>query len=109
MLDEQGIDRIDLLKVDVEGAELDVLRGIEARHWPLIRQAVVEVEGWRQNGDAVREVFVSHGFTVRAEQDPVQEAGDLGLVFAVRRRDVCAQPRPGRPFEWSSAALVSRP
>lgn len=84
VLDEQGIERIDLLKVDVEGAELDVLRGIEDRHWPLIRQAVVEVEGWRQNRDIIREVFISRGFTVRAEQDPVQEAADIGMVFAIR-------------------------
>ncbi|MFB7510348.1 FkbM family methyltransferase, partial [Streptomyces broussonetiae] len=79
-----GIDHIDLLKVDVEGGELDVLRGIEGRHWPLVRQAVVEVERWQQNGDAVCEVFLTHGFTVSTEQDPVQRAGDIGMVFAVR-------------------------
>jgi FkbM family methyltransferase len=84
VLDEHGIDRVDLLKVDVEGAELDVLRGIEDRHWPLVRQAVVEVEGWQRNRDSVREVFTSRGFTVAAEQDPVQAAADIGMVFAVR-------------------------
>ena len=84
VLDEQGIDRIDLIKIDVEGAELDVLQGIEDRHWPLIGQAVVEVEGWRQNCDTVREVFIGHGFTVSAEQGPIQEAADIGMVFAVR-------------------------
>jgi FkbM family methyltransferase len=84
VLDEQGIDHIDLLKVDVEGAELDVLAGIEERHWPHVRQAVVEVERWQQNRDTVREVFLTHGFTVSVEQDPVQQAGDIGMVFAVR-------------------------
>lgn len=84
VLDEQGIDRIDLLKVDVEGAELDVLGGIEERHWPLVRQAVVEVEHWRQSRDTVCEVFLAHGFRVNAEQNPVQEAADIGMVFAVR-------------------------
>lgn len=84
VVDEEGIDRVDLLKIDVEGAELDVLRGIEERHWPLIRQAVVEVEGWAENRDTVCEVFDAHGFTVRAEQDPVQQAADIGMVFAVR-------------------------
>jgi hypothetical protein len=84
VFDEQGIGHVDLLKVDVEGAELDVLRGIEERHWPLVRQAVVEVEGWARNRDTVREVFRAHGFTVSAEQDPVQLAADIGMVFAVR-------------------------
>lgn len=40
---EQGVERIDLLKVDVEGAELEVLAGIDEQHWPLIRQLVLEV------------------------------------------------------------------
>lgn len=84
VLDELGIDRVDLLKVDVEGAELEVLRGIEERHWPLVRQAVVEVERWQQNRDTVREVLLAHGFTVHTEQDSVQRAGDIGMVFAVR-------------------------
>jgi FkbM family methyltransferase len=84
VLDEEGIDRIDLLKVDVEGAEHEVLRGIEERHWPLVRQAVVEVEGWAENRDRIREVFATRGFTVEAVQDPVQEAADIGMVFALR-------------------------
>ncbi|EOD61169.1 methyltransferase [Amycolatopsis vancoresmycina DSM 44592] len=84
VLDEQGIDRVDLLKVDVEGAELDVLRGLEDRHWPLVRQAVVEVEGWGQHRETVRDVFTARGFTVEAVQDPVQAAADIGMVFAVR-------------------------
>lgn len=29
---------MDLLKIDVERAELEVLAGVEAAHWPLIRQ-----------------------------------------------------------------------
>ena len=32
-----------LLKVDVEGAEAEVLRGVRAEDWPAIRQVVVEV------------------------------------------------------------------
>lgn len=39
----QQLDRVDLLKVDVEGAELGVLDGIDEDHWPLIRQIVLEI------------------------------------------------------------------
>jgi FkbM family methyltransferase len=84
VLDERGIDRVDLLKIDVEGAEHDVLCGIEDRHWPLVRQAVVEVERWAENRVRVRDVFAGRGFAVEAVQDPVQRAGDIGMVFAVR-------------------------
>jgi FkbM family methyltransferase len=41
---DYDIGRIDLLKVDVEGAEMDVLAGIEDRHWPIIRQISMEIE-----------------------------------------------------------------
>jgi FkbM family methyltransferase len=40
---ESGVERIDLLKIDVEGAEMDVLEGIEDAHWPLIRQVSMEI------------------------------------------------------------------
>ncbi|MGR8931051.1 MAG: FkbM family methyltransferase [Gammaproteobacteria bacterium] len=40
---EQRVKRIDLLKIDVEGAELDVIAGIEDGHWPLIGQITMEV------------------------------------------------------------------
>lgn len=40
---QQALERIDLLKIDVEGAELEVLDGIEEQHWPRIRQLVVEI------------------------------------------------------------------
>lgn len=38
-LDNLGVRVVDLLKVDVEGDELAVLRGISAGDWPKIRQA----------------------------------------------------------------------
>lgn len=41
---EHGVECIDLLKIDVEGAEMEVLAGIEDIHWPLIRQLAMEVE-----------------------------------------------------------------
>lgn len=35
--------RVDLLKVDVERAELQVLRGVQRHHWPRIQQLAMEV------------------------------------------------------------------
>jgi FkbM family methyltransferase len=41
---EHNVSRIDLLKIDVEGAEMDVLAGLEDCHWHLVRQLSMEVE-----------------------------------------------------------------
>ncbi|HEV2149288.1 MAG TPA: MupA/Atu3671 family FMN-dependent luciferase-like monooxygenase [Longimicrobiaceae bacterium] len=41
---EEGVERIDLLKIDVEKSEYDVLLGIGDDVWPRIRQLVVEVD-----------------------------------------------------------------
>src|SRR5262249_12272544 len=39
----EKIERVDLLKIDVEKSEFEVLEGIEEEHWPKICQVVVEV------------------------------------------------------------------
>ncbi len=43
VIESEGVTRIDLLKVDVEGAEAAVLDGCAEKDWPRIRQVVVEV------------------------------------------------------------------
>jgi len=43
IMEENGVERIDLLKIDVEKGERDVLQGIKDRDWAKIRQLVMEV------------------------------------------------------------------
>mmetsp|Transcript_16913 Transcript_16913/g.43345 ORF Transcript_16913/g.43345 Transcript_16913/m.43345 type:complete len:770 (+) Transcript_16913:448-2757(+) len=43
LMSKHGLKGIDLLKIDVEGMELEILQGIEAHTWPRIRQVVAEV------------------------------------------------------------------
>jgi natural product biosynthesis luciferase-like monooxygenase protein/amino acid adenylation domain-containing protein/FkbM family methyltransferase len=58
---EEGIDRIDLLKVDVEKSEYDVLLGIDEEHWPLIRQISMEVDT-EELLEKVTALLDRHGF-----------------------------------------------
>ena len=64
--------QVDLLKVDVEGDELNVLRGISAADWPRIRQVVVEVHDVHGRLDGVLRLLRRHGFSVAHE---LQEGG----------------------------------
>jgi FkbM family methyltransferase len=43
-----SLERIDLLKIDVEGAELDLLEGIDETDWPIIRQIAMECSVWNK-------------------------------------------------------------
>lgn len=60
--------RISLLKVDVEGAEIDVLDGIDGKHWDLIDVVVLEV--CDSKGDVARaeKILTERGFKITKEK-----------------------------------------
>ena len=84
VLAERTIDAVDLLKVDVEGAEELVLDGIAAADWPKIRQLVLELERFEARIAPVTQRLEGRGYRVHATQDSAQAAGDYGLVYALR-------------------------
>jgi 31-O-methyltransferase len=86
IVDEERVERIDLLKVDVEKSEREVLAGIRPEHWGLIGQVVVEVHNEQGALDEVQDLLARHGFEVTAEQDPKLKGTTLFSVFASRRR-----------------------
>ena len=81
-LEELSVEHVDLLKIDVEGAELDVLAGIDDADWPRIGQVVIEVEQWGAREPVIREILEGRGFAVHAER--ASAAGEIGLVFGTR-------------------------
>jgi len=87
IVDEHGVETIDLLKLDVEKSEAEVLEGLAegpAGDWPKIQQAVVEVHDL---GDRLREMterFRAHGFQVTVEQEELYRGTDRYNLYAVR-------------------------
>ncbi|MGW7367616.1 FkbM family methyltransferase [Streptomyces sp. NPDC054841] len=79
-----GVSRIDLLKVDVERAELDVLRGIDAGHWPMVRSVVAEAHDEDGRLDAVTQLLRAQGFEVSVHQDPLLTGTGLYDIEAHR-------------------------
>lgn len=79
---------VDLLKIDVEGSEVDVLGGIDPGHWPLIRQVVieveVEVEAHGRRLAAVCELLESHGLEPSAGPAAAEGAAPTRIVHALR-------------------------
>ncbi|MBA3714471.1 MAG: FkbM family methyltransferase [Pyrinomonadaceae bacterium] len=87
---EEGIERIDLLKVDVQRAELDVLKGIEEHDWEKIQQLVMEVHdgrGEKSEGRLAEIVALleSHGYELVTEQEELLKGTDRYNLYAVRR------------------------
>jgi FkbM family methyltransferase len=83
VLRETGLDRVDLLKIDVERSEMEVLRGLGDEDWPLIRQVVVEVHGEDTRGQIAKELD-RRGFRVVIEQEPVMRGTDVQVAYATR-------------------------
>ncbi len=63
IIDEHDVSRIDLLKIDCEGFELDVLQGITDAHWARVQKVVVEVHDQDGRADTVANLLQSHGLT----------------------------------------------
>lgn len=62
VIETESLDRIDVLKIDVEGAELDVLAGISDAHWARVRQLALEGHDEGDRLERVRALLERHGF-----------------------------------------------
>lgn len=82
---EQALQKIDLLKVDVEKSELDVLLGVETADWQKIKQVFVEVHDLEGRIDQIKALLKHHGLTeITVEQDSVLKGSNIFSVYAVR-------------------------
>ncbi|MFF7534928.1 FkbM family methyltransferase [Streptomyces bobili] len=79
-----GIDRIDFLKVDVEGFELRVLQGIGDGLWPAVRNAAIEVADRDGALQEVLSLLEGHGMSTSVRQAAEYRTSDLHTVFAWR-------------------------
>ncbi|MEV5716977.1 amino acid adenylation domain-containing protein [Amycolatopsis mediterranei] len=84
VIDEEQVDRVDLLKIDAEKSELEILQGVAPRHWQRIRQVVVEVHDLDGQAAEVVGLLRHHGFDVRTDVSSV--LAGTGLVNVIARR-----------------------
>ena len=69
VLRECNIERVDLMKIDVEGSELDVIRGIDDGDWQKIKQFVVEVHDIDGRVQTMQAAFESQGYRTTLDQE----------------------------------------
>ncbi|HVR97912.1 MAG TPA: MupA/Atu3671 family FMN-dependent luciferase-like monooxygenase, partial [Thermoanaerobaculia bacterium] len=98
LLREEAIDRVDLLKIDVEKSELKVLAGIVDEDWPKIRQIAMEVHS-RELLDSVSALLSARGYRLGVDEFvPVGEGAEyVFMLYALRPEEPAAVRRPDRP------------
>jgi FkbM family methyltransferase len=84
VLRDEAIERVDLLKLDVEKAELEVLAGIADEDWSRIRQISGELHLDAQHRDQLAGVLRDRGFAVTVVQDPSMRGTPAHMFYAVR-------------------------
>jgi FkbM family methyltransferase len=83
-LREARLGSVDLLKIDVERAELDVLGGIDESDWPKVKQVVIEVHDEDGRAAHIAATLGSYGFGVAAEQEPAMRGTSVRMLYATR-------------------------
>lgn len=85
ILQEHKIDRIDLLKIDVEKGELDVLEGINPEDWHKIKQLAIEVHDLEHRLQKIIALLREKGFTeIEVAQETMFEGSNLFNLYAWR-------------------------
>ncbi len=80
---EYGIEKINLLKIDCEGAELAVLQGIKPEDWQRIEQVVAEVHDIDGRLEQVTQLCRQYGLNnLKVEKDTMMGNAPLYNVFA---------------------------
>jgi amino acid adenylation domain-containing protein/FkbM family methyltransferase len=109
LIREHGVERIDLLKVDVQRSELEVLAGIADHDWPKIRRVVMEVQDVDGEVERIASILRGRGFGVRAELASSPEAAQY-LLYAVREGEPAVAPARAAENgpEWSHPEALVR-
>ncbi len=86
VLVEERVDRIDVLKIDVEGPELEILRGLDEVSWKKVRQVVMETHD--RDGRLAEIVALFRAHELDEIQVVAQKTTDNGLesVLVYARR-----------------------
>jgi hypothetical protein len=97
-MDEYGVTRVNLLKIDCEGSEYEVLRSLDTAHWAKIDRVVIEYHdfGDDRNHRELIEILHNNGFDAEVAHTIMENLSALfgarvGIIWAKKRglrRDV---------------------
>lgn len=105
LLLRESVQRVDLLKIDVEGHEVDVLRGLEPPSWKLVNQVVVETHNRDGRREVIEAMLAENGLThIRTV---LQKTIDNGLESVLILASRAAVATTGSMLASSPGAAVA--
>lgn len=82
---DEHVEKIDLLKVDVEKSELDVLLGLDDADWKRIRQVVLEIHDIDSRVLVISALLRRHGIScIVVEQERILRGSNVFALYATR-------------------------
>lgn len=84
IIKDENIERIDLLKIDVEKAELDVINGLDKNDWNKIRQIVIEVHDTDGRLETIQSILLQNGYEVKTLQETDLQNSGLFVVYGTK-------------------------
>jgi FkbM family methyltransferase len=85
-LARENVARVDLLKLDAEGLEIDILRSLGPASWPKVKQVVLDLDAAGGRGRRVIEMLRENGLTdVREARQTTVDNGLESVIILARR------------------------
>ncbi len=78
---EHQLDRVDLLKIDTEGAEMGIIQSLTADDWSKIRQTIIEIHDVADVAP-IEAILRQHGFRLTNDINPL--IPDIHLLYGIR-------------------------
>ncbi|EKD47255.1 MAG: acyl-CoA oxidase, partial [uncultured bacterium] len=83
LIAESGVKVVDLLKMDIEGAEVGIIEAWNKSDWSVLRNIVLEYHGGNRPKTKIEKILREHGFSVRLFPSKFDKT--MGIVFGRRK------------------------
>ncbi|UAA37211.1 amino acid adenylation domain-containing protein [Paraneptunicella aestuarii] len=109
---EQRVERIDLLKLDVQKSEVQVLAGIDDSDWSKIKQIIIEVHDIGDRIDSIKALLESRGYRWTVDRDDQLQGSPHEVLYAIHESYQAegvgfGDDRVGHPCcEWNDESLL---